>query len=157
MTPHQLLLRGPEREHASLDLVDNRTGAPPLSFEDIPHNVRVPRFGGGALIQAAARALEGGYQVRKFELIGPDRAQIPDGEAEREISSDLVDALQHHGAHRVQGMLRHEYRSYLLCGIQVYSPTTRTITLRRNGVVEGKTDSQLWGFIHGVLESSDDE
>jgi len=152
MTPRQLLLRGPERTNAELDLVENRTGAPSASFEDLVHGVRVPRFGGASLLKAAARALSLGYQVRKFELVGADRAAIRTVDTEREISDELVDALERSGPTGVQGLLRHDYRSYLVCGVEVYSSTTRVVTLRRNGVMVGADDEKLWVFIHAVLE-----
>ncbi|MNJ00514.1 hypothetical protein D3C73_1598620 [compost metagenome] len=54
----------------------------------------------------------------------------------------------------VQGLLRHDYRSYLVCGVEVYSSTTRVVTLRRNGVMVGADDEKLWVFIHAVLEDA---
>lgn len=152
MTPRQLLLRGPERTSAELDLVENRTGAPSASFEDITHGIRVPRFGGASLLKAAARALARGYQVRKFELVGADRAAIREIDSERVISDQLVDALERSGPSGVQGLLRHDYQSYLVCGVEMYSTTTRVVTLRRNGVMVGADDEKLWVFIHAVLE-----
>jgi hypothetical protein len=152
MTPGQLVLRGSERGSAALDLMSNAAGAAPASFEDVEHDVRVPRFGGAALLRAADRALQAGFSVRRIEFGGADDSTLTDETTDAEVSDDVVGALATSGPSGAQGLLRHEYRSYVVCGVQLYSAETRVVTLRRDGVILGKDSEALWLFIHSVLE-----
>ncbi|WP_236966930.1 hypothetical protein [Microbacterium aurantiacum] len=131
--------------------MENTTGAPPTSFEDLEHDVRVPRFGGAALLRAAARALHEGFAIRRVEFGGASETSLSDS-TQDEVSAEVVDALAEHGPSGAQGLLRHEYRTFIVEGVEFYSQTTRSVTLRRDGVIFGTSDDALWIFIHRVLE-----
>lgn len=157
MTPAQLVLRGPERRTAELDLVENMEGAPPSKFDDPASGVRIPRFGGAALLRAAAYGLQHGFTVQRIEFDGAGTVTLADSEEQAEISEEVLHVLQSAGPSDAQGFLRHVYTSYMVSGVRFYSPSTRTVTLRRDGVLLGKDASAMWLFIHSVLETDEDE
>lgn len=155
MSPAQLVLRGPERRTAALDLVENERGVPPLAFEDADAGVRVPRIGGAALLRAAARALEIGFTVVRIEFDGQGQLTLRDAGETDEASDSVIRVLETLGAADAEGFLDHVYERYIVSGIQVYSSATRSITLRRDGVIVGRDTRSLWIFIHQVLETSE--
>lgn len=157
MTPAQLVLRGPERSTAALDLVENATGAAPSTFEDPDSGVRIPRFGGAALLRTAAQAMDHGFTVQRIEFDGAGTVTLSDPEEEAEISNEVLQVLRAAGPSDAQGFLRHVYASYMVSGIRLYSPSTRVVTLRRDGVLLGRDASAMWVFIHSVLETDEDE
>lgn len=154
MAPRQLVLRGERRRDAKLDLVANDSGKPPLSFEDPEHGVRVPRLGPAALVEIADRARQHGYTVTRFELAGADARLLADSAEESDVSEVLIEALSVRGKDMVFGLLNHDFRSYLIAGVRLYSDTTRQVTLRRNGVIDGSEDDRLESFVHGVLDEA---
>ncbi|TDL45229.1 hypothetical protein [Microbacterium oleivorans] len=154
VTPRQLVLRGPSEATAELDLVSNDGAAAPLSFEDAAHNVRVPHYGDAALLRAAWRGLNHGFDVRRVELGSARQSDLSDT-TEAEVSEDVIDALTEGGAEGARDLLRTAYGALSIDGVRFYSPETRSIILRRNGVIFGATEDALWLFIHRVLEERD--
>lgn len=155
MTPAQLVLRGDERRTAELDLVVNTNGAPPSTFEDIEAGVRVPHFGGAALLRAAARAMTLGFVVSRIEFDGQGPVTLRDPDEMAEASDEVLQVLQSSGALDAQGFLDHVYENFMVSGVQFYSPETRAVTLRRDGVILGRDKRSLWVFVHDVLETKD--
>lgn len=156
MTPAQLVLRGPERRTAALDLVENAENALPSTFENIDDGVRIPRFGGAALLKAAARALDLGFTVKRIEFDGQGIPTLRDEGAEDEASQEVLEVLKSAGPLDAQGLLDHVYENYMVSGIQFYSKATRSVILRRDGVILGKDKPSLWVFVHDVLETKDE-
>lgn len=153
MTPAQLVLRGPERRTAALDLVVNKEKALPSTFENIDEGVRVPRFGGAALLRAAARALDLGFTVKRIEFDGQGVTTLRDEGSAEEASEEVLEILKTSGPLEAQGLIDHVYENYLVSGVQFYSEATRAVILRRDGVILGKDKSSLWAFVHDVLET----
>lgn len=154
--PAQLVLRGESRDSATFDLVRNDAGHPPDSFEDVEHGVRVPRFGGAAILRAAAEALAHGFVVRRFEFRGTGPYVTAGEISEDDVSAEVVYALEHSGVDGAQGVLHNKYRSFIIDGVVVFSFSTRVVTLRRNGVLLGADDAALRRFVHDVLEERAD-
>lgn len=150
--PAQLVLRGRRRDRATFDLVRNDASRPPASFEDIEHDVRIPRFGGAALLRAAVQARDHGFDVRRFEFGGQGGHAAAGEITEGEVSAEVLEALERGGLEGAQGVLHNNYRSFIISGVVLYSPSTRVVTLRRNGVLIGQDDDALWLFVHAALE-----
>lgn len=144
----QLILRGPERQTAVLDLLASREDASPLAFENIGAGVRVPRFGAAALLDAAVRAKEAGCEPTGIEFHTEESARLRE---QHEASRRVLEALTSSGPERAQGLLRHEFRDRLIIGVRFRSDVTGTIVLRRNGVLVGQDTSALRAFALAVL------
>jgi hypothetical protein len=150
MAPLQLVLRGPERSSSRLDLVSNADNRAPSTFEDIDHDVRVPRLGGPQLLAVAESAVKEGFWVNRFELAGPDLKLIRDEALEEELSAELLQALTDHGSAAAYALLRHELRGYTIAGVRLQKAGSKVITVRRNGVVIADRPDGLLDFFVSI-------
>lgn|GEM_PF-2820462 len=133
--PMQILLRGTDRATAEVDLVANPTGTAPTAFEDVQHGVRIPRLGGKSLARLADLAREHGFRILRYELLSSRGSLITDESIESKLSRQLLDAEDEGGSTAVLGLLAHDLLDWEISGVELFSPATGTLTVRRNGVV----------------------
>ena len=120
----------------TVDIAPNRDSAPPITFEDLDEDVRIPRLGSRNLIVLAEYLQRSGFRVDGFQLADAYMSAVG-GLNAKQASKALSKALKKHGASRVRDLLATDWRPLVVTGIDFTTPTLDTLTIRRNGVIVG--------------------
>lgn len=130
----QLVARRLLSDDPEFQAVSNQEDAHPMSFEDARLGVRVPRLGSDDLIHIARFALNEGFYVDGFVILGRHGSPIDD-EQYQIISKQLIDDLTA-GATYASAQFSRRNPGYFIAGIDMTTPDMHSLLVRRLGVIE---------------------
>jgi len=148
VTSMQILLMGPDRATADIDVVPNPLGSSPQGFDDPSHGIRIPRLGAKSLIQVAGLAVQDGYRLIGFELLGAGGQLMRDEDEQSRVSHRLVEAIGAGDEASVKeglALMAHDFVFYEVVGVELYQDGL--VTVRRNGVLFTSAPKQILGFL----------
>lgn len=141
----QVIVHKHRSDQPVFEAVSNSKSVPPLSFEDLAHDVYVPRLGSDDLLHIAAFAASTGFYVDGFNILGRHGSPLDEDQLER-VSAELLANLAS-GANYAATVFSRNYPGHFVAGLVLTSSDMHSLVLRRLGVVETDLPSLATAFL----------
>ncbi|PPI39245.1 MULTISPECIES: hypothetical protein [unclassified Rathayibacter] len=148
----QVVMRSVDGGEPRIETQNNPQLLPPISFEDVPHGVVVPRFGSQDLLRIAKYALDNGLLVDELVIADASQSQLPDDENVG-YSEAILQALRKDGAQAAEQYMRENLPHYAVITVNLTLPNFRSFSLRRHGVALAEKGVSVATFLSDAWRS----